>query len=297
MFKVKIATAPCSWGVWHADGSPSMTSWETFLNEAVEAGYEALELGPFGFLPTERKKLQEELRLRNMTVCAGTLAVALDRLHSFNDIADKLDTVCSHLSENHIGKLVIMDGSDVGENGEKKRALCKDDWKRKFQLIKTIGYFADDLYGILPVFHPHIGSLIETEAEIDLLLNRCSIKLCLDTGHHAYANSATTEKDTSVVDFIAGHADSIEYLHFKNVNPDVLSVVRREGIPPRKAFSMGVMCELDKGIVDFPKVREILERIGFDGIGVVETDIPNPMPGEAFRIAKRNLDYLKSIGF
>ena len=40
---------------------------------------------------------------------------------------------------------------------------------------------------------------------------------------------------------------------------------------------MGVMCELDKG--------------------VVETDIPNPMPGEAFRIAKHNLDYLKSIGF
>lgn len=40
---------------------------------------------------------------------------------------------------------------------------------------------------------------------------------------------------------------------------------------------MGVMCELDKG--------------------VVETDIPKPMPGEAFRIAKHNLDYLKSIGF
>ena len=44
--KITIATAPCSWGVWYPDGTPSGTPWHTFLDQAASAGYQALELGP-----------------------------------------------------------------------------------------------------------------------------------------------------------------------------------------------------------------------------------------------------------
>lgn len=50
MSNVKIATAPCSWGVWYADGTPSGTPYKVFLDQAAEAGYKALELGPDGYL-------------------------------------------------------------------------------------------------------------------------------------------------------------------------------------------------------------------------------------------------------
>ena len=72
MGKVKIATAPCSWGVWYADGTPSGTPWELFLDQAAEAGYQALELGPDGYLPTDEGRLREELERRGLSVCAGT---------------------------------------------------------------------------------------------------------------------------------------------------------------------------------------------------------------------------------
>ena len=51
--QVTIGTAPCSWGVWWPDGTPSGTPYNVFLDQAAEAGYKALELGPVGYLPTD----------------------------------------------------------------------------------------------------------------------------------------------------------------------------------------------------------------------------------------------------
>ena len=48
--QVTIGTAPCSWGVWWPDGTPSGTPYDIFLDQAAEAGYKALELGPVGYL-------------------------------------------------------------------------------------------------------------------------------------------------------------------------------------------------------------------------------------------------------
>lgn len=54
MSKVTIATAPCFWGVWYADGTPSGTPWNVFLDQAAAAGYKALELGPTATCPPTR---------------------------------------------------------------------------------------------------------------------------------------------------------------------------------------------------------------------------------------------------
>ena len=79
MSKVTIATAPCSWGVWYADGTPSGTPWNIFLDQAAAAGYRALELGPDGYLPTDEAVLREELTRRGLEVCSGTCCSQFDR--------------------------------------------------------------------------------------------------------------------------------------------------------------------------------------------------------------------------
>ena len=58
---VVIGTAPCSWGVWWPDGTPSGTPWNVFLDQAAAAGYSALELGPVGYLPTDLEQLKDEI--------------------------------------------------------------------------------------------------------------------------------------------------------------------------------------------------------------------------------------------
>jgi hypothetical protein len=62
---LRLGTAPDSWGVWFPD-DPKQVPWHQFLNEAAAAGYTAVELGPFGYLPTEPEQLRDELGRRGL---------------------------------------------------------------------------------------------------------------------------------------------------------------------------------------------------------------------------------------
>ncbi|MCU1652418.1 MAG: 2-keto-myo-inositol dehydratase, partial [Pseudonocardia sp.] len=55
--KLRLGTAPDSWGVWFPD-NPSQVPWQRFLDEAERAGYEWIELGPYGYLPTDPAQLR-----------------------------------------------------------------------------------------------------------------------------------------------------------------------------------------------------------------------------------------------
>lgn len=293
---VTIATAPCSWGVWYADGGPAGTPWDVFLDEASQAGYVSLELGPDGYLPADAAVLSEELSRRNLAVCAGTACYRFDRYARFSDFMPQVKTLCKRLNLFNAPYLVTMDESDVGEYGEKKQTFTTSQWDKYFGMFKEMGHFTKEEFGIETVFHPHIRSLIETEAEIIRMMDSSGLNLCFDTGHHAYVNSPSTTSDHSAGDFIKTHADKIAYLHFKNVDETVLARVRNKRLTSRQAFDMDVMCDLDAGIIDFRELKQILDDIGYHGIGVIEMDMPKAKPGQAFAAGKRNLEYLRSIG-
>ena len=68
---VVIGTAPDSWGIWFAD-DPQQTPASRFLDEVVQAGYEWIEIGAFGYLPTDPAELRDELESRDLRVSGGT---------------------------------------------------------------------------------------------------------------------------------------------------------------------------------------------------------------------------------
>ena len=49
---IKIANAPCSWGVLEFDLEGKAAGFEQVLDEISETGYEGSELGDWGFRPT-----------------------------------------------------------------------------------------------------------------------------------------------------------------------------------------------------------------------------------------------------
>jgi inosose dehydratase len=67
---VKVGSAPDSWGVWFPSDE-HQTPWERFLDEAAEVGYAWIELGPYGYLPTDSTRLARELDGRGVKP-AGT---------------------------------------------------------------------------------------------------------------------------------------------------------------------------------------------------------------------------------
>ncbi|MDR1900869.1 MAG: sugar phosphate isomerase/epimerase [Treponema sp.] len=293
--KITIATAPCSWGVWYADGTPSGTPWNIFLDQASEAGYKSLELGPDGYLPAEEGKLREELSARKLEVCAGTACYQFDHYNAFKDLRPRVEALCRRLQSFNAGYLVTMDESDVGNFSEKKKDYPPSLWKKYFDIFKELGAYTKEEFGIETVFHPHIRTLIETEDEIIRMMDYCGLNLCFDTGHHAYVNGGTEASDQSALNFIKAHKRRIVYLHFKNVDGVIRKKVLEEHLDSNAAFDMDVMCDLKTGVIDFAQLKKILDDIGFSGIGVIEMDMPRATTAQAFAAAKRNLEYLREI--
>jgi inosose dehydratase len=295
MSRITIATAPCSWGVWYADGTPSGTPYPTFLEQASVAGYKSLELGPDGYLPTDEGQLREVLDTHNLTVCGGTVCYQFDKEKSFDSFRDRVAALCRRIKAFDAKYLVAMDESDVGEYSEKKKDMSVAVWNEFLEKINLLGRFTKEEYGIEVVYHPHMRSMIETEEEIIRLLEYTGVDLCFDIGHHSYVNSTGEMVETDTLDFIRKHAQKITYLHFKNVDYHVLQKVRQEQLGSDTAFDLDVMCDLEKGIVDYRELKKVLDEISYTGIGVIEQDMPRATTDQAFAAAKRNLEYLKKI--
>ena len=295
MSNVKIATAPCSWGVWYADGMPSGTPYEVFLDQAAEAGYKALELGPDGYLPTDEGRLREALAGRGLEVCAGTACYRFDKGVSFADFRPQVEALCRRLAALDAGYLVTMDESEVGLYSEKKKDMDAAAWNNFLTKIRDMGEYTRNEFGIEVVYHPHIKSMIEYEEEIIRLMDFTGLNLCFDTGHHAYDNGNGRLGDPSAPDFMRRFADRIAYLHFKQVDGAVYRKVMDEHIDSDTAFDINVMCDLPDSIIDFTDVKKAMDEIGFSGIAVVESDMPRATTAQAFASAKRNLNYLRDI--
>ena len=145
-------------------------------------------------------------------------------------------------------------------------------------------------------FHHHCAGYIETPAEIARLLGMTDpdlLGLVLDTGHLMYGSG--TNDPGAVRDCLERFASRICYVHFKDCQPEVADMARREGWDYFEAVRRGVFCELGKGRIDFPAIVSWLRGRDYDGWVVVEQDVL-PGLGSPKESACRNREYLRSIG-
>ena len=70
--RLLLGSCPDSWGVSFAN-DPLQTPWSRFLDEIASVGYEWIELGPYGYLPTDPHQLGDELNNRGLKVAGGTM--------------------------------------------------------------------------------------------------------------------------------------------------------------------------------------------------------------------------------
>src|SRR5438477_6596275 len=114
---IHVGTAPDSWGVWHAS-DPRQTPWQRFLDEVAEAGYQAIELGPFGYLPTEPRRVAEELARRSLQLSGGTISINLSSANAWPAMRTSLAAICDVLE--HLGAhfLVVLDAGSANGSQE-----------------------------------------------------------------------------------------------------------------------------------------------------------------------------------
>src|SRR5690349_25114858 len=93
---IHVGTAPDSWGVWYPSDE-RQTPWQRFLDEVALAGYDAIELGPYGYLPTDPDALSVELASRSLRLAGGTLSGLLAAADGWQEMRARATGVCDIL--------------------------------------------------------------------------------------------------------------------------------------------------------------------------------------------------------
>ncbi len=291
---VKIAGAPVSWGVWFAS-DPKQPPWERFLDEAVEAGYEWIELGPYGYLPTDLVTLRGELEKRRLKVVGTIVMAVLEEPSGWPALEEQVLGVGELLAGLSAKFLVLIDDfySDLFTgNPTGPRLLDESAWTRLIDTTHRVADIAIERFGLRVAYHPHAETHVEYEDQIEAFLEQTDperVSLCLDIGHHAYRGG-------DPVSFMRRHHQRVVHIHLKNVDKVIRERVKAESIPFGAAVGMGVFCEPSTGAVDFAAFRDVLREVDYDGWATVEHDLyPAPFD-KPLPIAKRTLGYLRDIG-
>lgn len=291
---VRLGTAPDSWGVWFPD-DPKQPPWQRFLDEVVEAGYEWIELGPRGYLPTDVPSLRDELESRGLKVSATFVHGPLEDAAAWPELEKQVFATGELLATLGAGFLVLIPGgyTDPFTGAQIAPAtLSERAWKQMIDATHRVANIALDRFGLRLVFHPHGEAYVETEEQIEAFLEQtdpATVSLCLDTGWHAYRGG-------DPVSFMRRHHDRTPYLHLKSVDKDVLGEVEAHKLSIATAVQRGVFCEPSEGVVDFLSFRDVLRDINFDGWAIVEQDMYPAPWDKPLPIAKRTRAYLREIG-
>ena len=293
---IKIANAPCSWGVDYADAKDN-PNWQNVINEIAEAGYRYCELGPFGFFPKQAEKIQSYVDNLNLKIIGGFV---FDNLHTSNQhalVKDKIIKTCKLLNELDSKFFIIMDHLSnermkTSGNPSISPRLDLNEYKSLVSFLKNISKICYETYGLKPAIHPHAGTYIEYEQELDNILNDMNyqyVGVCLDTAHLHYCGIDPYKA-------IEKYSELIDHMHFKDVNQNVLDMVYKNSLDFDSAVKKQVFCPLGTGIIDFKRVAQLLNKIQYNGYATVEQDIDPKENLNPLDYAKKSLMYLKKIG-
>ena len=171
--------------------------------------------------------------------------------------------------------------------------LSDEEWAGMVANIRAIAELARERHGVRAVIHPHAGGYIEFADEIERIaadVPQETAGFCLDTGHVFYSGMdpvATLEK----------YADRLDYVHFKDIDVAVFRRVMGERIRFFEACAQGVMCPIGRGVIDYPAIRKLLDRIGYGGFITVEQERDPRNAGGSLADVKASREYLRSVGF
>jgi len=243
---IRVANAPVSYGAFELTVGilPSVPGPDQVLGAIAEAGYDGTELGPRGYLGRNPAELGSRLARHRLALAGAFLELRFGD-GDFRELEATLD---------------LVEGLDVKpvlcDKGPRDSDVDLDGVRRAGELARARGFE--------PTFHHHMGTRVQSPAEIERLLEGTSVGLLLDTGHLVAAGG----------DPVAGLRDwraRINHVHIKDVRLDVL----RQATGWDDAWRSGVFCELGSGDVDLAAVVD--ELAGYEGWLVVEQDwVPAP---------------------
>jgi inosose dehydratase len=265
---VRIGTNPIAWS---NDDMPELggdTPLATCLSEARQAGFSGIEMG--GKFPQEPAALRSVLADHGLVLVSGWYGAEL----RFRTVEQEIAAMRPHFELLRACGCDVMVFAETSGTVQGRRdvpvsdrpVMSEAEWPVFLDRISRLGdWMAGE--GVRIAFHHHMGTVVETAAEIDRLMEDTpdSVGLLFDTGHLVFAGG-----DPAAV--ARRWAHRINHVHAKDVRADVLARVRQDRRSFLDAVLAGVYTVPGDGCIDFAAALRPLAEARYDGWLIVEAE-------------------------
>jgi inosose dehydratase len=265
---VRIGINPITWT---NDDMPELggdTPLDVCLSEAKQAGYTGIEMG--GKFPRESAELRPIMQRHGLALISGWYDGRI-RDHA---PADEFAAITAHLQllkDMGCGHVVYADTSGGSHGGldtpiSARPKLGANDWPDYGRKVTAL---ADKMaeFGVRMAFHHHMGTVVETDHEVDLLMQHTgpSVGLLFDSGHSIFAGG-------DPVALAKRHAKRIAHVHCKDSRKPILEAARKKDQSFMGAVLDGIFTVPGDGFIDYPTILSSLHDAGYQGWLVVEAE-------------------------
>lgn len=287
---VRLGIAPIAWT---NDDMPDLGAENTFeqcVSEMALAGYEGCEIG--NKYPGDAENLKKALDLRNLRICNcwfSTFLISKPYEETEKEFIKKVDFLKTMgakvigVSEQSYSVQGQMDTPVFGH----KHIMDQDEWKLLCDGLNRLGRVAKER-GIDLTFHHHMGTVVQTEAEVDYMMEHTDpeyFSLLFDSGHFAYCG-------VDPVVMVKRYADRIKHVHLKDIRPEVVEKVKKENLSFLQGVREGAFTVPGDGCIDFDPIFKVLEESGYKGWMLVEAE-QDPAKANPLEYAIKARKYIK----
>jgi inosose dehydratase len=288
---VRIGINPITWS---NDDMPELggaTPLEVALSETKEAGYAGTEMG--GKFPKVPATLRPILEEHGLVLVSGWYSGELLE----RSVEEEITAAQSHLDLlAAMGCKVMVYAETTGTvQNRRERPLSSrpradagqwgDYGKRLTQVAE---HFLQ--HGVQMAFHHHMGTVVETEDEVDRLMENTgdAVGLLIDTGHATFAG-------IDPLTLVRRYGTRMNHVHCKDVRLDRLERAKKEDLSFMDAVVDGVFTVPGDGGIDFKALLTTLKEARYQGDWLVVEAEQDPAKAHPLTYAKKGYETLSRL--
>ncbi len=285
--KIKLGIAPIAWS---NDDMPELggdTPIEKCLDDAKKSGFTGIELGgKFPRNPGITKFLLEKFELKMPGGWYGALLRNRSAKDEWLALQDHLNLL--KLVSADVFIFADVSGSIQGDQTQaltKRPKLDKDEWKNYCNKINDLSNMLMD-EGIPMSYHEHMGTIIQSEEDIDMFMNLTNDNtyLLYDTGHLMFAE-ANYER------VLKNYISRINHVHCKDIRNEVFLDSIDNDLSFRDSFLNGVFTVPGDGCIDYGPLIKVLFDSNYKDWLIIEAE-QDPKKADPLEYAKIGYNYL-----
>jgi inosose dehydratase len=287
---IQFGVAPIAWT---NDDLPELgkeNSLEKCLSESRLAGFDGTEMG--GKFPKDAARLKQVLNDHELSLVSGwfsgqllnkTVAEEKQRIRQQMNIFLELGAPVIVYAETTNSAQSLID-TPLSQ----RPALSDDAIMAYAEKLSELAEFMK-AEGLPIAYHHHMGTIIETAHDVDVLMNNSSssLGLLVDTGHCVFAGD-------NPIRLIETYRERINHVHMKDIRKPIWEQVKQQDSSFLNAVLKGVFTVPGDGFIDYQAVANALRDISYSGWVVVEAE-QDPSIANPYEYSKKCLEHSQQV--